>query len=377
MTLAPVDVDAVELRLVALPLVAPFRSATTTETVREVVLVRVMGADGEGWGECVALTEPTYTSEYARGALRVLEQHLVPRLLATSEPLHPHDVVPMLATVDGHPMAKAALELAVLDMALRRASRSLADHLGGRGSRVPCGVALGLEHDERALLDTVERCLAEGYRRLKLKIAPGRDIAVVRAVRRHVGTDVVLQADANGTYTLEEAAALIALDEFDLACIEQPLGRDRLLDHAELASRMRTPVCLDESITSAGVAADAIRLGACSVLCIKPGRVGGYLAARAVHDVCIEHAVAAWCGGTIETGIGRSCNAALASLPGFTMPGDLSPSSRFFERDIVRQPPTMATDGTMAVPTAPGTGVEVDIDAVVDMTVIGPVSLRR
>jgi O-succinylbenzoate synthase len=262
-------------------------------------------------------------------------------------------------------MAKAALEMAVLDAELRASGISLAQRLGAVRTSVESGVAVGIADSVAALLDEVGVYLDTGYRRVKLKIRPGWDVEPIAAIRQHFG-DVALQVDANGAYTLADATSLGALDPFDLLLIEQPLADDDLAGHAGLARLIETPICLDESITSARVAREAIELGACSVVCIKPGRVGGYLEAARVHDVCRDHDVAAWCGGMLETGLGRAANLALAALPGFTLPGDLSASDRYYARDLTA--PFVLVDGHLPVPSAPGIGIAPDPDSLRDFT---------
>jgi O-succinylbenzoate synthase len=253
-------------------------------------------------------------------------------------------------------MATAALELAVLDAELRAAGRPLARELGAVHDRVPCGVSVGIMASVPELLDAVAGYLDQGYLRIKLKIEPGWDLEPVRAVRERFGDDLLLQVDANTAYTVADARHLARLDPFDLLLIEQPLDEEDVLGHARLAGLISTPVCLDESITSARAAADAITLGACSIVNVKPGRVGGYLEARRIHDVCQAHGIPVWCGGMLETGIGRAANVALAALPGFTLPGDTSASDRYFRTDITE--PFVLDDGHLAVPTAPGIGVD-------------------
>ena len=360
-----VRIDAVELIRIAIPLVAPFRTSFGVERNRDVLLVHVLGAGSEGWGECVAMQEPLYSSEYADGAQQVIEHHLLPRLFAR-ERLAAADVAAVLEPIRGHRMAKAALELAWLDAELRASGTSLAKHLGAVRTEVDCGVSVGIMDSIPQLLDTVGGYVDAGYRRIKLKIEPGHDIEPVRAVRRLLGPGFPLQVDANAAYTLGDAAHLARLDEFDLLLIEQPLPEEQLLAHAKLARAMRTPVCLDESIVSAVVAEEAIEMGACSIVNIKAGRVGGYLEARRIHDVCAVHGVPVWCGGMLETGIGRAANVALAALPNFRLPGDTSASDRYYHRDIT--PPFVLEGGRLRVPTAPGLGVEVDREAVDALT---------
>ena len=353
-------ITGVELRRIALPLVAPFRTSFGTETQRDVLIVRVVTPDAEGWAECVAMQEPLYSSEYVDAAHALMRDHLLPRVFAVAD-LRASDVAGVLAPVKGHPMAKAAIETAVLDAELRAGGVSLAQYLGATRDAVDSGVSVGIMDSVPALLDAVAAYLDQGYLRIKLKIEPGWDVEPVRAVRERFGDDVLLQVDANTAYTLGDAAHLARLDPFDLLLIEQPLDEEDVLGHAALAKRIRTPVCLDESITSARAAADAIRLGACAIVNIKPGRVGGYLEARRIHDVCAANRVPVWCGGMLETGIGRAANVALAALPNFTLPGDTSASDRYFREDITA--PFVLEDGRLRVPTGPGIGVEPRPDA--------------
>jgi o-succinylbenzoate synthase len=347
-------ITGVELRRIAMPLVAPFRTSFGTESTRDILLVRVVTPDSEGWGECVAMSDPLYSSEYVDGAAEVLARFLIPALAAVDN-LHASAVAPALGAFKGHLMAKAALEAAVLDAELRAAGMPLARYLGATQARVACGVSVGIMESIPQLIDAVAGYLDEGYQRIKLKIEQGWDVEPVRAVRERFG-GILLQVDANAAYTLGEARQLARLDPFDLLLIEQPLPEDDVRGHAELARMLRTPICLDESITSARAAADAIALGACRIVNIKPGRVGGYLEARRLHDVCAAHGIPVWCGGMLETGIGRAANLALAALPGFVLPGDTSGSSRYYHQDIT--PPFVLSDGYLPVPAGPGIGVE-------------------
>ncbi|HVT77111.1 MAG TPA: o-succinylbenzoate synthase [Acidimicrobiales bacterium] len=357
--------EAVELRRVSLPLVAPFRTSFGVETRKDTLLVRVVGPSGEGWGECVAMDAPLYSSEYVEAAQHVIRVHLVPRLFAHGD-VAAEDVGAVLAPVKGHRMAKAAVETAILDAELRVADTSLASYLGGVRPAVDSGVSVGIMDTVAELLDTVAEYLAEGYMRIKLKIEPGADVDRVRAVRERFGDDLLLQVDANTAYTLADARHLAKLDPFDLLLIEQPLPEDDILGHAELAKLIKTPVCLDESIESARDAAAAIQLGAAAIVNIKPGRVGGYLEARRIHDVCVAHGVPVWCGGMLETGIGRAANVALASLPGFTLPGDTSASDRYFHQDLTT--PFRLVEGQLRVPTGAGIGVTPLPDVLAELT---------
>ncbi|GAA1964156.1 o-succinylbenzoate synthase [Catenulispora subtropica] len=351
----------VELRRLAIPLVAPFRTSFGTQQTRELGLIRVQTDSADGYGELVTMADPVYSSEYTDGAIAVVRDYLVPMLAAAaaraaaqSRDLDPWAVAPALAPIKGHRMAKAALETAVLDAWLRERSLSLAEWLGATRNTVAAGVSVGIMDSVPQLLDAVGGYLAEGYVRIKLKIEPGWDVEPVRAVRERFGDEVLLQVDANTAYTLGDAPQLARLDPFGLLLIEQPLDEEDVRGHAELAKRIKTPVCLDESIVSARAAADAIALGACAIVNIKPGRVGGYLESRRIHDVCVAHGVPVWCGGMLETGLGRAANVALAALPGFTLPGDTSASDRYYRTDITE--PFTLVDGHLAVPREPGIG---------------------
>jgi O-succinylbenzoate synthase len=338
-----------------MPLVRPFRTSFGVEDVRDVLLVHVISDAGEGWGECATQAEPFYNEEFTESAALVLRRWLVPAVARVGD-LRGADVGPACEPVKGHRAAKAGLEMAVLDAELRAQGRPLARELGAVHDRVPCGVSVGIMNSIPELLDAVGGFLADGYVRIKLKIQPGWDVEPVRAVRERFGDDVLLQVDANAAYTLGDARLLAQLDPFNLLLMEQPLDEEDVLGHADLAKLVRTPICLDESIVSARAAADAIRLGACSIVNIKPGRVGGYLEARRIHDVCLAHGVPVWCGGMLETGIGRAANVALAALPGFTLPGDTSASDRYYRTDITA--PFVLAEGYLDVPTAPGIGVD-------------------
>ena len=350
----------VDLIRIAMPLVSPFRTSFGTQTERDILLLRARTDESEGWGECVALTDPVYSSEYLESQADVLRRFFLPAL-ASPDGQSALDrsgaaaVATLLHPYKGHRMAKAAIEMALLDAELRASGRSFARELGAVHDRVPSGVSVGIFDAIPQLLEAVGGYLAEGYVRIKLKIEPGWDLEPVRAVREQFGDDVLLQVDANTAYTVRDARHLAKLDAFGLLLIEQPLEEEDILGHAELARQLTTPICLDESIVSAQTAAAAITLGACQVVNIKPGRVGGYLEARRIHDLAVAHGVAVWCGGMLETGLGRAANAALAALPGFTLPGDISASDRFYRTDITE--PFVIHDGHLTVPTGPGLGV--------------------
>lgn len=345
-------IEAVEILRGDIALRSPFRTSFGVERERDLLYVRVIGSGTEGWGECVAMRAPSYSSEFVDGCEDVLRRFLIPLVGADTTA---EEFVARARAVRGHPMAKAALEAALLDHWLRVAGVSLASRLGATRDRVPAGVSVGIQPDLPSLLEVVAGYLGDGYLRIKLKIEPGHDVEAVRAVRREFGDEMLLQVDANAAYGVEDAEHLARLDEFGLLLIEQPLAEDDLAGHVELARRLSTPVCLDESITSVEVARGALDLGACSIVNIKPGRVGGYLEAAAIHDLCRERGVPVWCGGMLETGIGRAANLALAALPGFTLPGDTSASDRYFESDVTEA--FVLDGGHVSVPTGPGIGV--------------------
>ena len=358
-------VQGVELVTVGVPLVTPFRTSFGIERHHEIMLVRVVTDDAEGWSECVASVEPSYSSEYLAGAADLFRRFLVPALgsMPVAEAVA---FAPAVHWIKGHRMAKAGLETALLDAELRAAGESFAHRLGAVKDRVPAGVSVGIMDTIPELLDAVADYLAQGYLRIKLKIEPGWDVAPVRAVRERFGDEILLQVDANTAYGRSDGELLAQLDPFDLLLIEQPLDEEDILGHAQLAHQVRTPICLDESIVSARSAVDAIELGACAIVNIKPGRVGGYLEAVRIHDVCVERGIPVWCGGMLETGIGRAPNLALAALPGFTLPGDTSASSRYYATDLTE--PFVLEAGHLAVPTGPGIGVEPLPDVLAEFT---------
>lgn len=359
-------IEHIELRYVRIPLVVPFRTSYGTSYDRDTFLLKVVTADAEGWAECAAEPDPLYGPEFLKGAEIVLAEQLVPRVQALGSDLGAERIATVLQPVKGHQMAKHVLETAILDAELKQLGMSFGRYLGAVRRTVPAGVSVGILDSIPEMLDAVGGYLDAGYQRIKLKIEPGWDVDAVRAVRERYGSEVLLQVDANAAYTLADARHLARLDDFDLLLIEQPLADDDMRGHAELARRIRTPVCLDESITSARDAATAIVLGACSVINIKPARVGGYLEARRIHDVAAAHGVPVWCGGMLETGIGRAPNVALAALPNFVLPGDTSASSRYFTRDLTA--PFELENGYLSVPTAPGIGVDVLPDVLADFT---------
>ena len=365
--------DGVELRRIRISLVAPFETSFGTQSERDILLVKAVTNEGEGWGECVAGEEPDYSSEYVEAAQHVLIHHLLDPLLEKSS-LTAADVGVTLRRIHGHRMAKASIEMALLDAELRVRRESFAHHFGAVRSAVDSGVSVGIHPSIPALLATVGAYLEQGYRRIKLKIKPGWDVEPVKAVRERFG-DVPLQVDANTAYMLGDARHLAELDVFNLLLIEQPLPEEQVLAHAELAKIVRTPICLDESITSEQAAADAIQLGACQIINIKPGRVGGYLEAKRIHHLCAEHGIPVWMGGMLETGLGRAGNVAMAAMPNFTLPGDTSASDRYYHRDITE--PFVLADGRLNVPDGPGLGVNVDLAYLDEITTSVQLVRRR
>jgi len=354
------------MRTVRLPLNEPFETSFGSIDSRLIFLVSLEADGRTGWGEVVAAEEPRYSYETVGTARHVIQDYLAPAML--SRPVAGlADLSARFASFRGHNMAKAGLELAYVDLLARAREQSLSQLIGGTRARVPVGVSLGIQPTLAQLLDRVKRYLAWGYQRVKLKIKPGWDVEVVREVRRR-HPNVLLSVDANCAYTIADEKLLRELDDFDLLMIEQPLDHDDLVDHAKLQSILTTPICLDESITSPARARQALEMGSCRIINIKIGRVGGYSQALAIHDLCYSKSVPVWCGGMLESGIGRAHNIALASLPGFCLPGDISASSRYFARDVIVPQVTVADDGNVEVPKGPGLGFEVDLDYIISKT---------
>jgi O-succinylbenzoate synthase len=354
-----VHIERVGIRLIRLPLKEPFETSFGRMNSRLIFLVWVEADGLRGWGEVVAAEEPLYSYETQGTALHVIRDYLAQALMA--KPITGlMDLSARFTRFKGHHMAKAGLELAFLDLLAQWGKCSLSQIIEGTRKRVPVGVSLGIQPTLPALLRRVDHYLALGYQRIKLKIKPGWDVEVVAEVRRR-HPDILLSVDANSAYTLNDMEHLKALDDFGLLMIEQPLDHDDLVDHAKLQQALNTPICLDESITSLRRAQQALTLGSCQLINIKIGRVGGYSSALAIHDLCRDRGVPVWCGGMLESGIGRAHNLALASLPGFTLPGDISASSRYFERDVIVPEVTVAADGTAEVPRGSGLGFEVDL----------------
>ncbi len=354
--------ERVELFLVRLPLKRPYETSMAVETHETHVIVRVEDGGAVGWGESVANETPWYSGETPSTVWVMLEEVLLPHLLGRSFD-HPRDVAAALGWVRDARMAKACIEMATHDLAAKEAGTSLSRFLGGTRDRILCGVAIGLHPTTDALLARVEEELASGYQRVKLKIKPGRDVEIAEAVRsRYPALPFML--DANSAYTLADAAVFERIDATAPTMIEQPLAHDDMIDHAALQRRIRTPICLDESIRHAEDARKAIEIGATRIVNIKAGRVGGLAEAVRVHDACRERGVPVWCGGMLEMGIGRAHNVHLASLPGFSLPGDVAASKRYFATEIIGEPFDVSPDGTMPVPAGPGIGVTVLEDVI-------------
>jgi O-succinylbenzoate synthase len=344
----------------------PFEISSGVSHHRRVLLVALYSGGITAWGECVAGETPAYSYETTDTAWSILTGLILPKV-AGSVVESPADLLPAFAGIRGHPMAKAAVEMAAWDLEAKARGASLASRVGGVRDSVSVGVSIGLQKTDEELHRKVADYIDEGYARIKLKIKPGRDVGMLRGLRDRF-PDAALMADANSAYSLGDLPHLRELDELDLMMIEQPLAHDDYLDHARLQGEIETPICLDESIRSVRDAALALELGACRIINIKPGRVGGLSSAKAIHDLCVEHEIPVWCGGMLESGVGRAHNVALAALPGFTLPGDISASRRYWDEDIVA-PEFVLDGGTVSVPDGPGIGVEVREDLLEAWTV--------
>jgi O-succinylbenzoate synthase len=372
-----VKIDRLELRLVKLPLVHFFETSFGRIDDKHFILVRVDGDGVTGYGECVAEQDPYYSSETNATVWHIIEDFVAPRVLGIDF-AHPQEVFAALKAIRGHNMAKAAVEMAAWDLFAKQRGEPLSRVLGGThlrsGSfggqapdRIASGVSIGIQRSLDELAAKVERELAAGYRRIKIKIKPGWDLAAVETVRARFGA-IPLMVDANAAYTLADADHLAQLDRFDLMMIEQPLDYDDIADHAALQRRLTTPICLDESIKTVGIAREAIAAGACRIINIKPGRVGGFSESIRLHDLCASKGIPVWHGGMLESGIGRAANVHLSTLPNFTLPGDIAASKRYFDPDLIEPPIEVAADGTVTVPTAPGIGVVVREDRIARAT---------
>jgi O-succinylbenzoate synthase len=357
-----VKIERLELRLLKLPLVHFFETSFGRIDDKHFIIVRVDGDGATGYGECVAEQDPYYSAETNETCWHIIADFIAPRVLGAAFE-HPREIFPALKAIRGHNMAKAAVEMAAWDLYAKQRGEPLSRVLGGTRDRIASGVSIGIQRSLDDLAAKVERELAAGYRRIKIKIKPGWDLDAVRTVRSRFG-GIPLMVDANAAYSLADADHLAELDPFDLMMIEQPLDYDDVADHAALQRRLKTPICLDESIKTVSVAREAIASGACRIINIKPGRLGGFAESIRLHDLCASHGIPVWHGGMLESGIGRAANIHLSTLPNFTLPGDVAASKRYFDPDLIDPPIEVARDGTIGVPTGPGLGVMICEDRV-------------
>ena len=355
-------IDCIALTHLRMPLVKPFETSFGRIEQRDCILVEISGEGLLGYGECVADRDPGYSYETSNTAWHILKDFIAPAILG-KDLESPHEYQNRVIAVRGHPMAKAGVEMALWDLLGKRQGQSLRELLSGVREKVGVGVSIGIQASPEKLVEVVGDYLSQGYGRIKIKIKPGRDVVETRALRIAF-PDVQLQVDANSAYTLENAMQLKPLDELHLLLIEQPLAEDDLWDHSRLQARLSTSICLDESILSERHARQALEMKACRVINIKAGRVGGLSQAVAIHDLCYRSGIPVWCGGMLETGVGRAANLALASLPGFSLPGDISASDRYYVQDITRERFTLNEDSTITVPQGPGLGITIDPQAV-------------
>lgn len=359
-------IESLILHHVSMPLVAPFETSFGRETVRECIILELHAEGLTGYGECVASREPGYNYETTGTAWHILKDFISPLVLG-QDVKDAEDFQRRVERIRGHHLAKAGVEMALWDLLGQRDGRSLKDMFGGTRGKVEVGVSIGIQESAGALVKTVESYLEQGYRRVKIKIKPGREVDETVAVRKAY-PDLRLQVDANSAYTVESAQVLKAMDDLNLLLIEQPLFEDDIWDHRLLQSEFKTPICLDESVVSPRHARYALEMKACKIINIKPARLGGLSQGIAVHDYCLPQQAPVWCGGMLETGIGRASNLALASLPGFVLPGDISASDRYYHRDITNERFTLNDDSTITVPDGPGLGVTIDVAALKEYT---------
>lgn len=353
-------IDRIELIHIKMDLVSPFVTSMGTEYDEEHIIVRVDGEGVTGWGESVAEGTPFYSYETVTTAWHILREFLIPAVLG-KDLSGIDEALALYAKVRGHMMAKAGLEAALWDAFAKAKGISLSKMLGGTRAKVDVGVSIGIQDSEKTLIKKVDGYLHEGYKRIKIKIAPGNDLQFVAALRREF-PGLLLQVDANSAYTLEDIDLFKKMDDYNLLLIEQPLGYEDIFDHSKLQRELKTPICLDESIHSLDDTRAAIELDSCRIINIKPGRVGGFTESKLIHDYCAAQKIPVWHGGMLESGIGRAGNVALASLPNFTLPGDISASKRYYKEDIVEPEFMVNQDGTMDVPVKPGIGVEVNME---------------
>ncbi len=361
------EIERIELKEIKLPLVAPFETSFGRTYEREIVLVKVYGEGEHGWGECTVGENPFYNHEWANGAWALIRDFVAPMVLGKSFD-KPEDIPALTQKIRGNKMARAAVECAIWDLTARQQGKPLWQLLGGTQEEINCGVSLGLEDTDAAMLKKVEKEVAAGYQRIKIKIKPGRDYEMIKALRKEYPT-ITMSVDANSAYSLADVELLKRMDEFKLLMIEQPLAYDDILDHAELQPQLQTAVCLDESILSEADARKALALKACRIINVKLGRVSGHTEARKVQALCHAHKIPVWCGGMLEAGIGRAHNIHMSTLPGFTLPGDVSASKRYWTEDIITPEVTVSPQGKIARPTGVGLGYEVNEKRVEALTV--------
>ena len=361
-------IASIELREIRLPLIHFFETSFGRTTERRILLARVQDEDGtEGWGECTAGEGPFYSEEWVESAWWAIKNYLAPMTIGR-EVERASNVFGLMKAVRGNRMAKAAIETACWDIEAKRANLPLWKLLGGERAEIACGVSIGIQDTPAALLEKIEREVSAGYQRIKIKIKPGWDVKIVERVRADY-PDIQLMVDANSAYTLADTSLFQAMDKYNLLMVEQPLAYDDTVDHARLQEQITTPVCLDESIRSSEDARKAIEMGACRIINVKLGRVGGHSEAQKVERVCRERNIPVWCGGMLESGVGRAHNIAMATLAGFTLPGDVSASARYWEEEIIEPPVTVSPRGTIAAPITPGIGFEIKIKRIESVTV--------
>jgi len=361
-------IQSIELREIRLPLVHFFETSFGRTTERRIVLARVIDADGaEGWGECTAGEGPFYSDEWTESSWNTLREFLAPMVLG-KEIANAAHVFKLMKLVRGHRMAKATIETACWDLEAKRAGVPLSKHLGGTRREIACGVSIGIQDTPEMLIEKIRKEVDAGYQRIKIKIKPGWDLKIIERVRKEF-PDIRLMGDANSAYKLSDVSLFQQLDCLNLMMLEQPLAHDDIFDHATLQRQIKTPVCLDESIRSAEDAAHAIALGSCRIINVKLGRVGGHAEAKRVEQVARDNEIPVWCGGMLESGIGRAHNIAMSTLPGFTLPGDVSASARYWEEDIIDPPVTVSARGTITPPDSPGIGFAVNLPRIEALTV--------
>lgn len=361
-------ISTIEVREIRLPLIHFFETSFGRTTERRIIIVRVIDRDGaEGWGECTCGEGPFYSDEWTETAWPTLKEFLAPMVVGR-ELDGPASAAAVMNRVRGHRMAKAAIETACWDLEAKKAGLPLWRHLGGVQTEIPCGVSIGIQDTPEQLIEKIEKEVNAGYQRIKIKIKPGWDLDIVRRVRERF-PEILLMGDANSAYTLADAQLFKALDEFRLMMLEQPLAYDDMFDHAQLQQQIKTPICLDESVKTPADATHAIELGACQIINVKLGRVGGHAVAKQIEQIARERNIPVWCGGMLEAGIGRAHNIAMATLAGFTLPGDISASARYWRQDVIEPEVTVTSRGTIIAPDAPGIGFAVNLKRLDELTV--------